>query len=724
MDMAEKQIAKSQKRICRLADELIENRKKFADNVPDFVELQDPMLQLADLELDDDDLDDVFGDSDDQDEDTFNPDDLLAQMEKMQQQLNELEEVLKQSDERVKEIEEQEQRKAMQLDMTCDNLLKKCKEYTPERKRHLESIAMSDKPDAEKMKEIYQVFLNSDFEKDSFWDVWEKAQGIVLKKYTNEDSLAPSFAWSRLFDLVTGGQDDAEKIKEIKKSFLNSNANVLWDVLDKAQTSIEEKYPQKDSFSREKAWDELVSLSMSDKSDAEKIKEIKKSFLNPEAWALLDVLETAQNTILKKYPDKSSFAQVFALIELKDILSSDKPDAEKIEKIKKSFLNPRTDGTSLWDVVQSAQESLLERDLASSEYSKLANVIKDILESGKSDEERIAEIQKQPQFRFNSLSELRHGILNDVADVARADILNRFPGKDSIAQKSAMNELERIISDDNTSIEKRITMLFSRFMEGNLAINQIIQSALRGDLAAQFRLAQVYANGTGFRKDADKARRWYLMAASKGHADAQAALGDIYLQKDTKEAAKWYLKAAERGNREAQYMLGNLYSDGKIDSSDPKSEAQKWYRQAADNGHVEAMFKCGRIREAAKEGHPEAMYMVALEVAAAQRYDLFAGDNAIEMFRKARQCGSKKASEVCSQYDKMREYAKAAKAGDPEAQYRMGLCYERMEGKGFSQMSLLLFTKAAQRKHEGAMQKLGARALSGIFSGISKLFKG
>jgi len=653
LDMAEKRINESQEKITSLVDELFANRSKFADKVPDFVEQQQQDLerQLIEPEPEDDDLDDLIEVVDD--DEVFEVDPDAARLERIEQ--------IRQSGKGLGwfrfEEKPEEQKQKMYLDTVRDELLRKCQQYTQERKRLLESIAMSSKTDAEKIKEINKHFLDSKSDKNTFWDVWERAQEITLKKYSSEDSLAPSFAWKRLFDLVTGDQDDEEKIKEIKKDFLNPKADTLWGVLDKAQ-----------------------------------------------------------NTILEKYPDKSSFAQIYAMIELKSIISCDKTEAEKIDEINKRFIDAPTNGKSLWDVVQIAHESLIERGLDASEYRKLARTLNTILQSGKSDEERIAEIESQPQFR-SCLSELRCNVLKDIAKFAQANILQRFPDKDSIAQKSALRELEMCVSNDK-SIEEKVSTLLNRFMDGTQGINlKMVISALQGNLAAQFGLAQAYANGTGFWKDADKAKRWYLMSASKGYADAQAVLGDIFSKTDIKEAANWYIKAAENGNTEAQYKLGEFYSSGKIDSSDPEVDAQKWYAEAAKNGHVDAMFKCGQIHAAAKAGHPDALYQIALEAAASQRYDLFKREDAIDLFKEAASKGNQKAREICSRYREMVRYAKKAEAGDPDAQYELGLCYEKCPEKCFSQMAIRLFTLAATRgKHEGAMKKLGVKAFSGFLS--------
>ena len=55
---------------------------------------------------------------------------------------------------------------------------------------------------------------------------------------------------------------------------------------------------------------------------------------------LLDVVENAQKTIKQKYPDESSIARKMALNDLEKIARSDKTEKERIAEIQKKFPNP------------------------------------------------------------------------------------------------------------------------------------------------------------------------------------------------------------------------------------------------------------------------------------------------------------------------------------------------------------------------------------------------
>ena len=77
----------------------------------------------------------------------------------------------------------------------------------------------------------------------------------------------------------------------------------------------------------------------------------------------------------------------------------------------------------------------------------------------------------------------------------------------------------------------------------------------------------MHFKGLGVAKDSAEARRWWRLAAAKGHAGAQLNLGLMYyvgisVVQDYAEAAKWYRLAAEQGNEVAQSNLARMYADG------------------------------------------------------------------------------------------------------------------------------------------------------------------
>ncbi|OGV62043.1 MAG: hypothetical protein A3K19_27510 [Lentisphaerae bacterium RIFOXYB12_FULL_65_16] len=110
------------------------------------------------------------------------------------------------------------------------------------------------------------------------------------------------------------------------------------------------------------------------------------------------------------------------------------------------------------------------------------------------------------------------------------------------------------------------------------------EAAEQGDAKAQYRLAEIYARGTGVPRDKAEAAKWYRAAAKQGHAEAQCHLGWMYdigdgVPRDQTEAAKWYRTAAEQGDARAQYHLGVVYANGGGVSQD-YAEAYKWFSLA------------------------------------------------------------------------------------------------------------------------------------------------
>jgi TPR repeat protein len=87
--------------------------------------------------------------------------------------------------------------------------------------------------------------------------------------------------------------------------------------------------------------------------------------------------------------------------------------------------------------------------------------------------------------------------------------------------------------------------------------------ARKGDVAAQFNLAQLYRQGMGIPADLTIARHWYEAAAAQGHALAQFSLGVMYekgdgVTADLVEAKAWYERAAKQNLDLARFALERL----------------------------------------------------------------------------------------------------------------------------------------------------------------------
>ena len=126
------------------------------------------------------------------------------------------------------------------------------------------------------------------------------------------------------------------------------------------------------------------------------------------------------------------------------------------------------------------------------------------------------------------------------------------------------------------------------------------KSATQGYAAAQNALGFAYWNGEGVEEeDREKAVAWYKLALKQDFSLAQYNLGVAYwkgegVKQSYPEAMKLWRLAAKQGLPEAQYDLAEALWKGKGVEKDPK-DAERWYERAADKGHLQASFKLGKI---------------------------------------------------------------------------------------------------------------------------------
>lgn len=94
--------------------------------------------------------------------------------------------------------------------------------------------------------------------------------------------------------------------------------------------------------------------------------------------------------------------------------------------------------------------------------------------------------------------------------------------------------------------------------------------------------------------DYKSAERIWLPKAEKGEIQAQIFLGHMESMRErNQKAAEWYARAASKGNAEAQVLLANLFLEGRGVPQDPVL-AYVWYELAATRGHQNA----GKARDA------------------------------------------------------------------------------------------------------------------------------
>jgi tetratricopeptide (TPR) repeat protein len=119
--------------------------------------------------------------------------------------------------------------------------------------------------------------------------------------------------------------------------------------------------------------------------------------------------------------------------------------------------------------------------------------------------------------------------------------------------------------------------------------------------------------------DFESARRWFELAARRGHTDAMTALGSMIEASDPTRAQSLYEKAAEGGELDAFYNLGVL-----LTNADPAA-ARSWYEKAARLGKASAAYNLAFLLQqsdpvaarewcevAARAGHAGAMHFLAV----------------------------------------------------------------------------------------------------------------
>ena len=152
---------------------------------------------------------------------------------------------------------------------------------------------------------------------------------------------------------------------------------------------------------------------------------------------------------------------------------------------------------------------------------------------------------------------------------------------------------------------------------------------IEGNDDAQNTVGKIYLNADYVKHDNKKAFKNFQLAAAQGHIEAMAYLGYCYQEGigtdiNIQSAEEWLKKAADGGFADAQNALGNLY----LEIIQDNHKAYKYYQMAAAQRHaygmlnlglcylngngVEASFKTADewIRKAADAGVPEAIDII------------------------------------------------------------------------------------------------------------------
>ena len=129
----------------------------------------------------------------------------------------------------------------------------------------------------------------------------------------------------------------------------------------------------------------------------------------------------------------------------------------------------------------------------------------------------------------------------------------------------------------------------------------VTAAATLGRANAQAVLGQWYLDGHGVARNPAQALHWFLKAAEQSHAMGMNMAGRCLENGwgapiDLFAAVAWYKKAASLGLDAGLYNLANQLAEGKSVPQD-HAAALQLYRQSADQGHAKSMTKIGRYYE-------------------------------------------------------------------------------------------------------------------------------
>lgn len=152
-----------------------------------------------------------------------------------------------------------------------------------------------------------------------------------------------------------------------------------------------------------------------------------------------------------------------------------------------------------------------------------------------------------------------------------------------------------------------VQSVYSQYQKGNFltALQQAKRLAKNGDAAAQALVAEIYWNGQGISKNQNIAIVWYQTAADNGHIPAQfryaqiLANGEGGITKDTQKAKIMFTSAAKNGNHKAQYELGKIIIQERPTWAGHK-RALPWFEKAAKAGYPKAQYELAKIYKTGK----------------------------------------------------------------------------------------------------------------------------
>ena len=201
----------------------------------------------------------------------------------------------------------------------------------------------------------------------------------------------------------------------------------------------------------------------------------------------------------------------------------------------------------------------------------------------------VAADHKYAQYSLASLYYRGHGVTQDYEKAF--DLYGRSAGQNN---PYASYELAKMCRD-GIGTHKDMGKAGVHFTDAFTGFYLLEQQS--HDDKLQYRLGQMLHTGTGTQKDDAAAMAYFEKSAKLGNANAQVALGKLWLETGTGNPARavaWIGKAAEAGNAAAQYSLAKLYRDGEHVVRDI-AKAVELFTLAAEQKNEYAAYALGRL---------------------------------------------------------------------------------------------------------------------------------
>ncbi|MBS0656363.1 MAG: sel1 repeat family protein [Verrucomicrobia bacterium] len=256
------------------------------------------------------------------------------------------------------------------------------------------------------------------------------------------------------------------------------------------------------------------------------------------------------------------------------------------------------------------------------------------------------------------------------------------------------------------------------------AIDCYRTAAKQGSILGLYHLAKAYEMGNGIEKSSAQAaicykKRFQLIqsAADMGNVEMQVLTALCFkhgegVDPSPEASIQYFTQAAENNNEYAQYYLGQCYRTG--DGVKPSIEkAIYYYTLAADQGCAHAQFNLGYLLHDSQR-YSEAFHYFMCASSSSSGFYARESSYIVAQCLEAG-CGIARNPRKAFFY-----YRRAAKAGHPKAQCRLGkvFYFGELGRKKSYERGLHYYTAAADNNHLDALEELAGIYSEGI--GVEK----